>query len=470
MKIKFLANRQYFSGADRLKRVILFATVCVRVSQSLMQPELTKETAMPSHQDLMKAAVALGTELGKAVAILAKPDQPSDKMKIGTHDALLPHPAAAAVLHREQEDLVGWNLYLTYVPTQICMGLAWRAKVDRIFYMSNPNTIVEVNPAMPVIGAPGYVTAQSVFVLPAQLTTSKIFRRTFFLNLEGGKILSLPTVSGRPCDPRLGGTLNLGLINRQPVPGLVDNSVHDVFMRLVYALVRWGWNDDTPRGQRTGAGGARPFGNNIAGVIVSHDNKIIAWGMNMKHVNSSFHAETMMMQYYLKRNNVNSLPHGCRVYTSLECCNMCAGHVAELGHGTVVFYGQKDTNIAPTALARRVNGCSQFPSTVPHTAMLDRSQAASYGPTQTIDFLFDKTPGPDRQPRTAGETKGLLTHGSHLHSPLAPYANPAANAVAVEADKFLGNLQAAGVLVGIGGSNYVKQGVNAAGRTVWAKV
>jgi tRNA(Arg) A34 adenosine deaminase TadA len=78
----------------------------------------------------------------------------------------------------------------------------------------------------------------------------------------------------------------------------------------------------------------------IFGVLVGQDNVILAWGLNMKNVNPTFHAEAMMIQYWLTRNpNATSLPAGCRIYTSLECYNMCAGHIVTLGCDIQVYYG-----------------------------------------------------------------------------------------------------------------------------------
>ncbi len=421
---------------------------------------------MATHHEFMKAAVALGARLGREVAILAEPGSSVGTAKIGVHVAKLPHSAAAALLHREPEDLTSKNLYLSYVPTEICLGLAWRSKVGRVCYMRAPSQMAEVDPKTPINSALGYADhfVTLTYVDPLRKDTKK---RDAYLNaLEGGAILRIQTVEGRPLDNTVGRRLSMGLAGRRPVVA-IGPAVHEIFMRLVYALVRWGWNDDVAREKRPPKYALRPFGNNIGGVLVGPDNKILAWGLNMKKVNPTFHAETMMIQYWLKRNpNATSLPVGCRLYTSLECCNMCAGHIASLGHGISVFYGQKDTNIAPTALSRKVNGCQQFRALNPHVAMLDRSQAGRFGPTQTIDFLFDK--GARR-----GETKGLFQHGAHLH-PIklaedakklaeqrqqgwvkrvaagAPAPKQGAADLVAEVERFLQELHRGGVLVGLG--------------------
>ena len=58
---------------------------------------------MPTHQDYMKAAVALGSQLGKGVAILAHHDLPFLRAKLGIHTSAIPHSAAAALLHQHRD-------------------------------------------------------------------------------------------------------------------------------------------------------------------------------------------------------------------------------------------------------------------------------------------------------------------------------------------------------------------------------
>jgi tRNA(Arg) A34 adenosine deaminase TadA len=317
---------------------------------------------MGSHKELMAAAVALGAGQGNGVAILAKPGMPIGEAKIGTHVTLTPHSAAAALLHREPGDLTGWNLYLSYPPTEMCLGLAWRARVDRVCFLSSDEQMVEVNPNAPVHSGYGYAHTLDAISGVANLRMSALFRNQFCKNLDDGRLLSLPPVTDRPIVDKLITGLSSGCLRQYEGPATPE--VDAVFMRLVYALIRWGRNDDTAKSQWGGADQTRPFGNNIGAILVSHDNQILAWGLNREDVNPTFHAETMMVQYYLRRKGRTSLPDGCRLYTSLECCNMCAGHVATLGRGVQVFYGQKDTNISPTALSRRVSGCSQSPALV----------------------------------------------------------------------------------------------------------
>jgi tRNA(Arg) A34 adenosine deaminase TadA len=195
--------------------------------------------------------------------------------------------------------------------------------------------------------------------------------------------------TGRPQDEEIRRKLGHGLSSKRRSVASTP-TVHEDLMRIVYTLVHLGWNDkEEDKTRRKGAKSPRPFGNNIGGLIVDATNKIIAWGLNFKHVNPTFHAETMMIQYYLRRHNLTALPPKCRVYTSLECCHMCAGYIATVGRDVQVFYGQKDPNIlGPNALARGKNGCSQHPSQLLYRALL--ALGMQPGSRDIIGFLFDR--------------------------------------------------------------------------------
>jgi tRNA(Arg) A34 adenosine deaminase TadA len=103
----------------------------------------------------------------------------------------------------------------------------------------------------------------------------------------------------------------------------------------------------------------RAAGNNIGAIMVDANNKIIGWGLNLKSKNKTFHAETLMIQHYLRENNTDRLPDDVKIYTSLECCHMCAGYIADMSHGARVIFAQKDPFFnGDNALKRGVNGGS----------------------------------------------------------------------------------------------------------------
>jgi tRNA(Arg) A34 adenosine deaminase TadA len=145
-----------------------------------------------------------------------------------------------------------------------------------------------------------------------------------------------------------------------PAPGLAKQAFADmVFMHLAFALVQAGWRSSD---KEHGDGGY-----NIGSILVDPTQKIIAWGLNLVEENKSFHAETLMIQAYLKRANVATLPANCVMYTSLESCHMCAGFAASVGNGLRVVYGQKDDQIVNNALERKINASSQARSMITFT-------------------------------------------------------------------------------------------------------
>src|SRR5262249_15459123 len=87
---------------------------------------------------------------------------------------------------------------------------------------------------------------------------------------------------------------------------------------------------------------------------------ILAWGITTTKVNKTLHAEVNMLQSYYKYNKATAaagLPAGCRIYTTLQCCKMCAGMIVSCNKkqgGVHVYYGMTDPtqNASTTALGR----------------------------------------------------------------------------------------------------------------------
>ncbi|HMP02604.1 MAG TPA: hypothetical protein PKD86_09890 [Gemmatales bacterium] len=348
--------------------------------------------------------------------------------------------AMAALLHRERDDLDRYMMIATYEPTEMCLGLAWRAKVRAIYVPAggwSHYAHISVGDADALPGGWRRQTVPAPTAVNTQLLTSPVWRSQHLRNAglppELMQALLNPT-AGRTTDGDIARKLAHGLHScGSAVPSPNPN---DDFMKIVYALVRLGWNDKLAEPRRPGAAGLRPFGNNIGGLIVDANNKIIAWGLNFKQVNPTFHAETMMIQYYLRRHNVSSLPANCRVFTSLECCHMCAGYIATVGPGTQVFYAQKDPNIVgPNALERGVNGCHQQAG---HFMQAIMGPAMGSGDRQIIDFLFDKQRSKPIFQRgmtdTRTEEKDLIKRGQ-IMSPVLRQGN-----------RFLMDLQDVGIL------------------------
>lgn len=62
----------------------------------------------------------------------------------------------------------------------------------------------------------------------------------------------------------------------------------------------------------------------VAAILVSEEGSCLGWATNSNAHNKTLHAEVNLVQGYFARQRT-SLPQGCRVYTTLKPCRMCAG-------------------------------------------------------------------------------------------------------------------------------------------------
>jgi tRNA(Arg) A34 adenosine deaminase TadA len=125
---------------------------------------------------------------------------------------------------------------------------------------------------------------------------------------------------------------------------------HRAFMAMTYSLVQSYWsNGKLP--DRGPADAARFAGGNNIGAILVGDKTVVAWGVNTKTVNSTYHGETLMLQ-----NLVEAYPdwtlekwheqsRDLTLYTTLEPCHMCGGFIRYLLPHAKVVIGQLDVTI-----------------------------------------------------------------------------------------------------------------------------
>lgn len=84
---------------------------------------------------------------------------------------------------------------------------------------------------------------------------------------------------------------------------------------------------------------------NIGAILVTPTGTIVAWALNTKENNSTFHAEVNLLQA-LRHHSPALLGQlqGYRLYTTLKPCKMCAAMIRHVGDGAIsVIYGQDDT-------------------------------------------------------------------------------------------------------------------------------
>ncbi len=302
------------------------------------------------------------------------------------------------ITQARNKDLDDCDLYLTYTPTELCIGMAWRAKIRRIVYVQsiNPLIIGTYTPSESAIGTSKAVKFSSVKVQGLDEC------KRVYVKPEDKIDLSVPELE-KPA----------GIELTAEAAGVLRRKLDAILMLLAYALVGGAWNKDVNKSLRKKEG-PRAFGNNIGSILVDSSNTIIGWGLNMKHVNATFHGETLMLQEYLKKaaeelkNDLEAargaktvrLPNESRLYTTLEPCFMCSGFIATAAKNLTVISGQNDPNISgpdkgKSALHREVNNCKLLEwekgTGYKLKSFLEQMQAtaAEIGDQKTIiDFLF----------------------------------------------------------------------------------
>jgi tRNA(Arg) A34 adenosine deaminase TadA len=124
------------------------------------------------------------------------------------------------------------------------------------------------------------------------------------------------------------------------------HSVHRVYLMAAYALLNLHDSKD-------------PDGKYVATLMVNKKGTVIAWGLNTNKVNKTLHAEVNMLQSYNRYVGLASgIPAGARIYTTLQCCQMCAGMIASVAENPAtlhVYYGMTDPTqkVRQTELGRR---------------------------------------------------------------------------------------------------------------------
>jgi tRNA(Arg) A34 adenosine deaminase TadA len=331
---------------------------------------------MKNEQIVLCVVQAKRQQLGTDAAVLVEIDKNGPKyLGFGKQGAAAhERPVVVLLQGRDAGSAPNRIVATTTPPDESEIGMAWKYGIDRIiFWEGGAGKQVKISNDGSKF-APQALTLTGEFQLwagvpaaafPAPLNDEKAKDWLAALNKKTG----LTTAGTRAKeafakDPFTGRVAVREIFDRgldgTPAPGLAKQPFADmVFMHLAFALVQAGWRSSD---KEHGDGGY-----NIGSILVDPTQKIIAWGLNLVEENKSFHAETLMIQSYLKRANVAALPANCVMYTSLESCHMCAGFAASVGNGLRVVYGQKDDQIINNALERKINASSQARSMITFT-------------------------------------------------------------------------------------------------------
>lgn len=269
----------------------------------------------------------------------------------------------------------GSELYLTYVPTAACIGMAAMLGIKALHFVQgggihklsltggapalaaatpvnlNPGGAERIHPPIPDVGGGGWLAAGPgnrrelagawVDALPgAPGANAQALAR----NVD-----RVSTVSGVSHDPDF--TMS---VPTQAVGGVRAVFRNRLFMALARVLVSRSWQPQAPGhlnlDLRQALAGSRVApGKNIGAVLVSATNQIIGWGVNTNDARSTRHAETNAIQAF-QREAGTAIPAGTTLYSTLEPCYMCAGLFVHAG-GTSCVYEQTDPDmVGNTAL------------------------------------------------------------------------------------------------------------------------
>lgn len=150
-------------------------------------------------------------------------------------------------------------------------------------------------------------------------------------------------------------------------------------------------------------------GHNIGALLVGNEGQILSWGVNTVHKNGTYHAEVNTLQRFY--TIWPSMPPGCRLFTTLKPCSMCAGMFMTVkGDQCDVIYAQNDpgnhaqgTALMGTGLERQVGNDRKIMSLyqspqyknsgVINKARIDMQQYQAVANSKTAitkDFLNEK--------------------------------------------------------------------------------
>lgn len=279
-----------------------------------------------------------------AILVILKQQQPYQIVSWaldGYHNQYAGETACVNVMRAQAEkgfEAADYFLYSTQTPTPMCLGMALRCHVTRIYYNFNRCF--------------GYSTPNDVFArIPRDLTQTDVsnaiaeYRFDHYIRdiAKQGDLKAMPQsrLSMLKCKefPLPRSFARLKSVN------FSNTALNDkLYMTLTLALLNVFPRQIDSHGQQ------------IAAILVSPNGNLLSWGVNTNEKNVTNHAEVncILSYFAIEREPV---PDNCTLYTSLQSCEMCAGMLTTVAKNLRVVYASKDNGVLTTSLKRKHNGC-----------------------------------------------------------------------------------------------------------------
>ncbi|MBV6753295.1 hypothetical protein KV580_23495 [Pseudomonas chlororaphis] len=404
---------------------------------------------MNSHHYLLTLVLRKKSLTGKDVAFLVSGTK---VIAIGEAGDKAYETAVVNLLHNHP-NTSKLDVYSSCIPTEMCLGLCWQARVNAIVYPKNFAAKI-VFPTDSAIRNELSLNAKGELDIPKRITgagwqAKKLKLNTFptstpllteWIELFNSDALELtPTANtlytqmhgcNEVYDSRVNKQSELDMLTRvaSSVPAqegacvTEQNNKDRLWMKIAYALA--GATLPHNRGA-----GRLSSGHNVAAVMVSNTDVILGWGVNINGLNGCFHAETSMVLAYLIKSNTSKLPEGVRIFSTLAPCHMCAGLITTLGNNVPVVVGHIDPRIKNSALDLNKNGSIQHLTSMmpivrkPVTAVKDADPAVfdHAGWVRSMIAKTGKLPSPgdwlDAQHAQEKQARGVTTFLRHNPAP-----------------------------------------------------
>ena len=340
----------------------------------------------------------------------------------------------------------------TYAPTQMCQGMAHMLGVHGIRYSSSGDdkilkmkkeswdeatfrTQVSSFSSSCDTGVANFKWEASVAKALDQAKDTKNFKQNA-VSLFQSMDLATKTANVTRAKESDNIAAALNQLPKGPPPGGgTFDKADEAYTHLVFGMVGQTWNPTMQFVKRKElTSGEQAIGNNIAGILLDADFQIVAWALNFAAENPTFHAETLMVQRFLRIKGLQKLPPNYTVYTSLQPCDMCGSFLLHVGDKTKVVYCLKDVNLStvltqtktPTAASERQvtisgNGLVRAAKTMGETLATKNKTAQ----TNTAMLLADAQDGQYRglsleaQGKTSGQLSPQTRAGLTQNSPFS---------------------------------------------------